>query len=118
MNQMKVDHIMSLIHLMLSNLKLFIFQLGVFIALSIPFVFHLILLLISWDILWTSQTTFSYMLIVVSCGVIFLSLLLNLTFADLIVSRDLDRELGVPVYIGCSLVHLVLVGLLIIVNFH
>lgn len=115
---MTVDHIMSLIHLMLSNLKLFIFQLGVFIALSIPFVFHLILLLISWDILWTSQTTFSYMLIVVSCGVIFISLLLNLTFADLIVSRDFDKELGVPVYGVFSLVHLVLVGLLIIVNFH
>lgn len=115
---MIVDHMMSLIHLMLSNLKRFIFQLGVFIALSIPFAFHLILLLISWDTLWASQTTLSYMLIVVSGGVIFLSLLLNLTFADLIVSRDLDRELGVPVYIGCSLVHLVLVGLLIIVNFH
>lgn len=118
MNQMIVDHMMSLIHLMLSNLKRFIFQLGVFIALSIPFAFHLILLLISWDTLWASQTTLSYMLIVVSGGLIFLSLLLNLTFAELIVSRDLDKELGVPVYIGCSLVHLVLVGLLIIVNFH
>lgn len=118
MNQMILDQIMSLIHLMLSNLKLFIFQLGVFIALSIPFVFHLILLLISWDILWTSQTTFGYMLIVVSCGVIFISLLLNLTFAELIVSRDFDKELGVPVYGVVNLVHLVLVGLLIIVNFH
>jgi hypothetical protein len=58
------------------------------------------------------------MLIVVSCGVIFLSLLLNLTFAELIVSRDLDKELGVPVYIGCSLVHFVLMGLLIVVNFY
>lgn len=115
---MIVDQVMSLIHLMLSNLKRFIFQLGVFIALSIPFAFHLILLLISWDILWTSQTTFSCMLIVVSGGVIFLSLLLNLTFAELIVSRDFDRELGVPVYIGCSLVHFVLMGLLIIVNFY
>ena len=115
---MIVDQVMSLIHLMLSNLKRFIFQLGVFIALSIPFAFHLILLLISWDILWTSQTTFSCMLIVVSCGVIFLSLLLNLTFAELIVSRDFDKELGVPVYIGCSLVHFVLMGLLIIVNFY
>ena len=115
---MIVDQVMSLIHLMLSNLKRFIFQLGVFIALSIPFAFHLILLLISWDILWTSQTTFSCMLIVVSCGVIFLSLLLNLTFAELIVSRDLDKELGVPVYIGCSLVHFVLMGLLIVVNFY
>ena len=115
---MIVDQVMSLIHLMLSNLKRFIFQLGVFIALSIPFAFHLILLLISWDILWASQTTFSCMLIVVSCGVIFLSLLLNLTFAELIVSRDFDKELGVPVYIGCSLVHFVLMGLLIIVNFY
>ena len=115
---MIVDQVMSLIHLMLSNLKRFIFQLGVFIALSIPFAFHLILLLISWNILWTSQTTFSCMLIVVSCGVIFLSLLLNLTFAELIVSRDLDKELGVPVYIGCSLVHFVLMGLLIVVNFY
>ena len=115
---MIVDQVMSLIQLMLSNLKRFIFQLGVFIALSIPFAFHLILLLISWDILWTSQTTFSCMLIVVSCGVIFISLLLNLTFAELIVSRDFDKELGVPVYIGCSLVHFVLMGLLIIVNFH
>lgn len=118
MNQMMVDHMMSLIHLMLSNLKRFIFQLGVFIALSIPFAFHLILLLISWDILWTSQTTFSYMLIVVSGGVIFISLLLNLTFAELIVSCDFDKELGVPVYGVVNLVHLVLVGLLIIVNFH
>jgi len=115
---MIVEQVMSLIHLMLSNLKRFIFQLGVFIALSIPFAFHLILLLISWDILWASQTTFSCMLIVVSCGVIFLSLLLNLTFAELIVSRDFDKELGVPVYIGCGLVHFVLMGLLIIVNFH
>lgn len=115
---MIVDQVMSLIHLMLSNLKRFIFQLGVFIALSIPFAFHLILLLISWDILWTSQTTFSCMLIVVSGGVISLSSLLNLTFAELIVSHDFDRELGVPVYIGCSLVHFVLMGLLIIVNFN
>ena len=115
---MIVDQVMSLIHLMLSNLKRFIFQLGVFIALSIPFAFHLILLLISWDILWTSQTTFSCMLIVVSCGVIFISLLLNLTFADLIVSHDFDKELGVPVYGVFNLVHLVLVGLLIIVNFN
>ena len=115
---MIVEQVMSLIHLMLSNLKRFIFQLGVFIALSIPFAFHLILLLISWDILWTSQTTFSYMLIVVSGGVIFISLLLNLTFAELIVSRDFDKELGVPVYGVVNLVHLVLVGLLIIVNFH
>ena len=115
---MIVEQVTSLMHLMLSNLKRFIFQLGVFIALSIPFAFHLILLLISWDILWTSQTTFSCMLIVVSCGVIFLSLLLNLTFAELIVSRDFDKELGVPVYIGCSLVHFVLMGLLIVVNFY
>lgn len=115
---MIVDQVMSLIHLMLSNLKRFIFQLGVFIALSIPFAFHLILLLISWDILWTSQTTFSCMLIVVSGGVIFLSLLLNLTFAELIVSHDFDKELGVPVYGVFNLVHLVLVGLLIIVNFN
>ncbi len=115
---MIVEQVTLLIHLMLSNLKRFIFQLGVFIALSIPFAFHLILLLISWDILWTSQTTFSCMLIVVSGGVIFLSLLLNLTFAELIVSRDFDRELGVPVYMGCSLVRFVLMGLLIIVNFY
>ena len=115
---MIVDQVMSLIHLMLSNLKRFIFQLGVFIALSIPFAFHLILLLISWDTLWASQTTLSYMLIVVSCGVIFISLLLNLTFAELIVSHDFDKELGVPVYGVFNLVHLVLVVLLIIVNFN
>ena len=75
-------------------------------------------MVVYWDTLWASQTTLSYMLIVVSCGVIFLSLLLNLTFAELIVSRDLDKELGVPVYIGCSLVHFVLMGLLIVVNFY
>ena len=115
---MIVEEVISLMHLMLSNLKLFIFQLGVFIALSNPLLVHLLLMVVYWDTLWASQTTLSYMLIVVSCGVIFLSLLLNLTFADLIVSRDLDKELGVPVYIGCSLVHFVLMGLLIIVNFY
>lgn len=115
---MIVEEVISLMHLMLSNLKLFIFQLGVFIALSNPLLAHLLLMVVYWDTLWASQTTLSYMLIVVSCGVIFLSLLLNLTFAELIVSRDLDKELGVPVYIGCSLVHFVLMGLLIVVNFY
>ena len=115
---MIVEEVISLMHLMLSNLKLFIFQLGVFIALSNPLLVHLLLMVVYWDTLWASQTTLSCMLIVVSCGVIFLSLLLNLTFAELIVSRDLDKELGVPVYIGCSLVHFVLMGLLIVVNFY
>ena len=115
---MIVEEVISLMHLMLSNLKLFIFQLGVFIALSNPLLVHLLLMVVYWDTLWASQTTLSYMLIVGSCGAICISALLNLTFAELIVSRDLDKELGVPVYIGCSLVHFVLMGLLIIVNFN